>query len=149
VDYYNFGFSGNAKGDMNMAEYISGIDMSIFVYDYDHNAPSPEHLESTHEPFFKLIREKNPDLPVIMMTRPAITYTESDKRRREIVLATYQNALKAGDENVYFIDGEVFYGEHDRELCTVDKVHPNDLGFYRMAQVIEPVIKSILDKAAK
>ena len=149
VDYYNFGFSGNAKGDMNMAEYISGIDMSIFVYDYDHNAPSPEHLESTHEPFFKLIREKNPDLPVIMMTRPAITYTESDKRRREIVLATYQNALKAGDENVYFIDGEVFYGEHDRELCTVDKTHPNDLGFYRMAQVIEPVIKSILDKAGK
>ena len=82
-------------------------------------------------------------------TTPAITYTESDKRRREIVLATYQNALKAGDENVYFIDGEVFYGEHDRELCTVDKIHPNDLGFYRMAQVIEPIIKSILDKAAK
>jgi hypothetical protein len=64
-------------------------------------------------------------------------------------LATYQNALKAGDENVYFIDGEVFFGEYDRELCTVDRIHPNDLGFYRMAQVIEPVIKSILDKAAK
>ena len=149
VDYYNFGFSGNAKGDMNMAEYISGIDMSIFVYDYDHNAPSPEHLAGTHEPFFKLIRERKPNLPVVMMTRPAIMYTESDKKRREIVFATYQNAIKAGDKNVYFIDGESFYGDSDRELCTVDKIHPNDLGFYRMAQVVEPIIKSILDKAAK
>ena len=149
VDYFNFGFSGNAKGDMNMAEYISQIDMSIFVYDYDHNAPSPEHLASTHERFFKFIRERKPDLPIIMMTRPAITYTEDDNKRREIVFKTYQNALKSGDKNVYFIDGENFYGEYDRELCTVDKIHPNDLGFYRMAQVIEPVIKSILDKAEK
>ncbi len=149
VDYYNFGFSGNAKGDLHMAEYIAGIDMSIFVYDYDHNAPSPEHLASTHEPFFTVIRKRNPDLPVIMMTRPAIAYSETDKRRREIVFTTYQNALKAGDKNVYFIDGESFYGEYDRELCTVDRTHPNDLGFYRMAQVVEPVIKSLLDKAAK
>jgi len=149
MDFYNFGFSGNAKGDINMAEYIAGIDMSIFVYDYDYNAPSPEHLASTHEPFFKLTRERKPNLPVIMMTRPAITYTDGDKRRRKIIFTTYQNAIKAEDKNVYFIDGECFFGEFDRELCTVDKVQPNDLGFYRMAQEMEPVIKSILDKEIK
>lgn len=146
VDYYNFGFSGNAKGDMNMAEYIAGIDMSIFVYDYDHNAPTVEHLAATHEPFFKRIREAQPNLPIVMMTRPAITYTDEHKKRREVVLATYENALKAGDKNVYFVDGESFFGDFDRELCTVDRVHPNDLGFSKMAAVVEPVIKSILEK---
>lgn len=145
VDYYNFGFSGNARGDMNMAEYISGIDMSVFVYDYDHNAPTPEHLEATHEAFFKLIRKKNPTLPIVMMTRPAITYDDDCKLRREIVKRTYHNALSAGDKNVYFIDGESFFGDDDREICTVDRIHPNDLGFYRMASVIEPVIKGILE----
>jgi hypothetical protein len=146
VDYYNFGFSGNARGDIELAEYISGIDMSIFVYDYDHNAPTPEHLSNTHEPFFKLIREKNPDLPIVMMTRPSITYTEEDKKRREIVRRTYENALSCKDKNVYFIDGESFFGDSDREICTIDRIHPNDLGFYKMASVIEPVIKAILEK---
>ena len=149
VDYYNFGFSGNAKGDLNMAEYISGIDMSIFVYDYDYNAVTAEHLQETHEPFFKVIREKNPNLPIVMMSRPAITYMEAHKQRRDIVKATYENALKAGDKNVYFIDGETFFGESDRELCTVDRVHPNDLGFAKMAAVVEPVIKAILEKSEK
>lgn len=145
VDYYNFGFSGNACGDFDMAEYIAGIDMSIFVYDYDHNASSPEYLADTHEAFFKVIREKNPELPVVMMTRPAERYGEDEKKRREVVRATYQRALDSGDKNVYFIDGETFFGDFDRELCTVDTVHPNDLGFYKMASVVEPVIKSILE----
>lgn len=146
VDYYNLGFSGNARGDMNTAEFIAGVDMSIFVYDYDHNAPTVEHLANTHEPFFKYIRERNPELPVVMMTRPAITYSDDHKARREVVRRTYENAIKAGDKNVYFIDGETFFGDSDRELCTVDRIHPNDLGFARMAAVVEPVIKSILEK---
>ena len=148
VDYYNFGFSGNARGDLNMAEYISDVDMSVFVYDYDYNAPDVDHLERTHEPFFKVIREKNPDLPIVLMTRPAAVYSDEEKLRRAVVRKTYENALKAGDRNVYFIDGEQFFGETDREICTVDTIHPNSLGFHRMASVIEPVIKEILEGAS-
>ena len=144
VDYYNFGFSGRAKGELAIADYINTLDISIFVYDYDHNAPNVEHLRATHEPFFKRIRQAKPNLPVIMMTRPKAVYTDDDKKRREVVKATYENAVAAGDKNVYFIDGETFFGENDRELCSMDVIHPNDLGFYRMAQKIEPVIEKIL-----
>ena len=66
------------------------------------------------------------------------------KERRSIIEDTYKNAVKAGDKNVYFIDGETFFGEHDRELCTIDRIHPNDLGFYRMASTILPTMKKIL-----
>ncbi len=146
ADYYNLGFSGNAKGELEMADYINTIDMSLFVYDYDHNAPTAEHLEKTHEPFFKRIREKNPTLPVLMMSRPFAVYGEDEKKRRDIVRKTYENAVLAGDKNVYFIDGELFFkNDPDRELCFIDTVHPNDLGFFKMASVIEPVIKEILE----
>lgn len=146
VDYYNLGFSGNAKGEIEMADFINTIDMSLFVYDYDHNAPTAEHLENTHEPFFKRIREKHPTLPILMMTRPFAEYGEDEKKRREIVYRTYKNALDAGDKNVYFIDGESpFKNDPDRELCFIDTIHPNDLGFAKMVQVIEPVIKEILE----
>jgi hypothetical protein len=146
VDYYNLGFSGSAKGELPVADFINTLDISIFVYDYDHNAPTIEHLESTHEPFFKRIREVHPNLPIIMMTRPAVIYGDHEKKRREVVLKTYNNAIASGDKNVYFIDGESFFGDKDRHLCTADGIHPNDLGFYRMAECVEPVIKAILEQ---
>ena len=144
LDYYNFGFSGCAKGEIEMADYINTIPMSLFIYDYDHNAPSVEHLAQTHEPFFKRIREKHPDLPVLMLSRPNFDETADAKERRAVVFNTYQNAQKSGDKNVYFADGETFFGKENRTLCTVDTTHPNDLGFYRMAQAILPTMQKIL-----
>ena len=130
-----------------MADYLNTLDMSVFVYDYDHNAPTVEHLQQTHEPFFKRIREVHPDVPVIMMTRPGAVYDDEAKARREVVRQTYNNAISNGDTNVFFIDGEEFFGNIDRYSCAVDTIHPNDLGFYRMANVIEPVMKAALVKA--
>ena len=51
-DYINLGFSGNAKAEDEIADYIKNLDMSVFVYDYDHNAPTTEHLKKTHERMF-------------------------------------------------------------------------------------------------
>ena len=146
VDFYNFGFSGNAKGEPEIAEYINTIDKSIFVYDYDHNAPDVDYLEKTHEPFFQIIRKHDPQLPVLMMTRPNFYEGTDDAKRREVVRRTYENAVSAGDKNVWFLDGETFFGKEDRALCTLDGTHPNDLGFYRMAKTICPVISKILEK---
>lgn len=145
VDYYNFGFSGSAKGELEIADYINTIEISAFVYDYDHNAPSVEHLENTHYPFYKRIREKNPNIPIIMMSRPNFGYWPDDGDRRAVVKSTYEKAKAEGDNNVYFIDGELFFGTEDRQACTIDTVHPNDLGFYRMAKVIEPIFKEALN----
>ena len=147
LDYYNFGFSGSAKGELEIADYINTIDFSVFIMDYDHNAWNCDELKRTHEPFFKRIREKNPDTPVLFLTRPNFYHTDDSAERREIVRETYENAVKNGDKNVYFIDGETFFGEKDRTLCTVDLTHPNDIGFYRMAEVIYPVMKEILEKS--
>lgn len=143
-DYINLGFSGSAFGELAMADYINTLDMSVFIYDYDHNAPTVQHLAQTHKPFFDRIRAAHPHLPIVMMTRPAEVYTPEFVARREVVLATYRAAQRAGDQNVYFIDGEAFYGDTDRNLCSADNCHPNDLGFYRMASVIRPVLEGIL-----
>ena len=148
-DFYNMGFSGNAKGELDMADYINTLDMDIFFYDYDHNAPTVEHLAATHKPFFERIRKKHPEIPVVMMTRPAEIYTDILKARREVVRATYEWARSNGDGNVYFIDGEQFYGEDNRNMCSFDNTHPNDLGFYRMSKVIYPVLKEILENVEK
>ncbi len=143
-DYYNFGFSGSATGQLKIADYINKMDIKCFVYDYDHNAPDCAHLKETHEAFFRRIREANPDIPIIIMSKPDFEGHIDNKKRRDIVYKTYENAIKLHDNNVYFIDGEKMFGKEDRCYCTVDGCHPNDLGFYRMAKTIEPIMKTAL-----
>jgi len=141
ADYINLGFSGNAKGETEIAEYISSLDMSLFVYDYDYNAPTMEHLKNTHERMFNIIRKANPTLPVIMMTRPKIRLAEAELDRLAVVKATYEKALAEGDKNVYFIPGYELMTLAGND-GTVDGVHPSDLGFYSMAKrVIEEIGK--------
>ena len=79
------------------------------------------------------------------MSKPDFEASPSNAQRRKIIYKTYINAVNNKDKNVYFIDGEKLFGTTDRALCTIDMTHPNDLGFYRMAEYIEPVIKNILD----
>ena len=143
-DYINLGFSGNAKGEQEMTDYIKELDMSLFVMDYDHNAPTAEHLKATHEKMFKCIREKNPTLPILMMSRPKYYLNDDEKERRQIVKATYENAIAAGDKNVYFIDGSTLMSDEIGADGTVDNCHPTELGSFSMAQRIIPVIEKIL-----
>ena len=150
VDHINLGFSGSARGEDAMAEHIASLPMSVFVMDYDHNAPSAEHLRNTHERFYKIIREKNPDLPIVFVTAPDIGYrisygkVDSFSERRAIIMENYARLRAAGDQNLYFIDGASFYQATDADYCTVDGCHPNDLGFYRMAIGMMPTLKRIL-----
>lgn len=141
-DYINLGFSGNAKAEDEIAEYIKKLDMSVFVYDYDHNAPSVEHLQKSHEKMFKTIRNENPLLPVIFMSRPKYFLDEEENIRQGIIEATYLNAVSSGDKNVFFLDGRKLTA-----LCkdsgTVDNCHPTDFGFASMAQALTEVFAGI------
>ena len=141
IDYVNLGFSGGAKGEDTIAEYISNLSMSAFVYDYDHNATQVEHIENTHAKMFAKIRAKHPDIPIIMMTRPDPFLNEMTTGTRVVIMKTYTDALAAGDRNVYFLDGRSFV--HDGE-GTVDGCHPNDLGFHYMAQGVGNLLKYVL-----
>ena len=142
----NYGFSGNAKGEPEMAELIASIPMSCFVMDYDHNAPNPQHLRETHYPFYRLIREKWPKLPIIMVTKPDLGGRNSELRERlSIIHANYERGLAEGDKHLFFVNGQDLFGEYCRDCCTVDGCHPNDLGFFRMAEKLEPTLRRALN----
>ena len=143
ADYVNLGFSGSAKAEAEIAEYISKLDMSVFVYDYDHNAPTAEYLNETHEKMFCEIRKANPELPIVLLSRPKFTLTEEEEKRLEIIKTTYQNAIGNGDKNVYLIDGRSLMKMAEDE-GTVDNCHPNDLGFMSMAKALGELLEKII-----
>lgn len=144
ADFINLGFSGSAMGEDEIAEYISGLKMSCFVYDYDHNSPSMEHLKNTHEKMFKKIRQNNPDMPIIIMSRPKFYLTNEEEERLSIIKATYNNAIENGDKKVFFIEGKKLMEMAEGE-GTVDNCHPTDLGFASMAKAVGDVLEEILN----
>lgn len=148
-DFINLGFSGSARGEQSVARYISGLSMSAFVLDYDHNAPDAEHLSRTHEPFFLTVREAQPDTPVIIISKPDVYNADpaveaSFAQRRDIIRKTYENALLRGDKNVYFIDGASIFGDDPLRSCTVDTCHPTDLGFFRFFERLYPLLSGLV-----
>ena len=149
IDYVNLGFSGNGLGEESVARYISKLPMSVFVCDYDHNAPDWEYLQQTHLNFYRVIREANPDLPYLMISKPDFLSVNSyalNIKRRNVILDSYHYARAHGDQNVYFIDGSSFFRGLHQDTTTVDACHPNDLGFALMAEGIESELRTILSQ---
>ena len=145
VDHVNLGFSGNARAEDTMVAYLSGLKMSAFVSDYDHNAPNVEHLRATHQKMYDAIREKNPDVPYLMLSRPDYLANVQDSiARRQVVIDTYHYAVAKGDRNVYYIDGGAIFRGPFEDCCTVDGTHPNDLGFAKMAEAVCAVLTRAL-----
>ena len=125
-----------------MAEYLSSIDCSLFFMAYDGNV-GVEHLRKTHYKFYEIYRRARKDVPIVFMSVPCFDNYPNTEERRQILWQSYMKAREQGDDNVYFIDGETLFGPEDREICTVEGIHPNDLGFYRIAKVINALYQKI------
>ena len=141
TNFINLGLSGNCKAEEPMIDYLCSFDPSVFVLDYDHNAPTPEYLAKTHEKLYLRFRAAHPDTPVVMVTKP--DGTDDDPRRaerRDIVFNTYKNARERG-EKVIFVDGYQLFGGDAHGDCTTDGCHPNDLGLMRMADTIGKAVE--------
>lgn len=142
-DHINLGFAGSARGEEAMGEYIGGLDMEIFVMDYDHNAPNLARLKETHSRLFRQIRSRNPQLPIIIMPRPRYCHRGEDKARFDVIEQTYLDAKAGGDENVYFVSNRELM-EFVKDEGLVDNTHPTDSGFFNMTLALGKVFEKIL-----
>lgn len=136
IDFINLGFSGNCKAEPIMVDYLTTIDCSLFVCDYDHNANTVEYLKDTHFALYERYRKAKPDTPILFVTRPDLKGTKDDYERIKVVKSTYLKAKRMGDKNVYFLSGKRFFHGDEVGLYTVDGCHPTDHGFYYMAKEI-------------
>ena len=166
TDVLNLGFSGNAKGEKIMADYLASLNPSVYVIEYDHNAPTVEHLQETHYNLYETIRAKNPTTPIILVTRPDVdrdyilvngiirepivkfNYDANTNinRRINVVKNTYNKGIANGDKNLYFIHGETLIPCELRQYATIDTCHPNELGAYYMAKKTCEILKPLLEK---
>ena len=153
ADCRNLGYSSGAHGEDGTIAYLAQQEMCAFVMDYDHNA-NVNQLKASHYKLYKAVREAQPDLPIVMVSRPiftpefANTPSDEDEERIKIIESTYKKAKATGDKNVYFINGyEDFFPMQDElaDLYSSDMRHPNDTGMYYMGLAIYEVLAPVLE----
>lgn len=150
AEFVNLGFSGNGKGEPALAHLINQIEnKQLLILDYEANVH--DKIKLTLENFINIIRSKNKTLPILVTSKIRYAneiYNEASLKRQKSVAAFQKNLVEkkksSGDNNIYYLNGGELLGANADE-CTVDGVHPTDLGFMRMANGIEPVIRGILN----
>lgn len=152
LEFINLGFSGNGKGEPELAEVISTIENpACLILDYEGNCVSTEKLKETLPEFIRIYRESHPLTPIIVASRipyakerllPSLYETRMERKTFQQMLI--HTLREKGDLNVFFFDGSESLGTEDYFECTVDGAHPTDLGFLRMANAFEPILKTIL-----
>jgi len=139
---HNFGYCGNCFGELAAADAIASVKPLALVMIYDDNAPNAEHLEKTHEPFFRYFRSLCPKTPVLMMTSPRPLYGE---RSRECIVRTWLAARDRKDPCVDFIDSTAWFDTADDvNDCFMDGGHQNDIGAEIMAKSIAGRLRRML-----
>lgn len=147
----NFGFSGNAFGEVEVATIVSNIEnVDMFIIDYEANAGTNGILYKTLEDFIKIIRNKYPKTKIIVLSRIKYLFDEIyptlGENREKIRLfqeETVRKLKSLGDENIYYLNGSKIYENLDYHEYTVDSIHPNDLGFMKIAEYLENEIRKI------
>lgn len=144
----NLGFSGNAFLDLEVAKVMAEVDASVFVLDFVPNA-SIDQMKERMETFYRIIRSKHPDTPIVFIEDPIFTHSyydtkiASEVKKKNQTLRHIFNKLRADKEqNITLISSEKMLGT-DRE-ATVDGIHFTDLGMMRYADLVCPILKKLI-----
>ena len=141
----NLGFSGNGRMEQAMADLIAELRASAFVLDCVPNMANDPIYERTMY-MVQALRAKHPTTPVVLVedrTLDNAPFLEGRRkqhaRNRELLRRAWIDLQAAQVAGLYYIDGPPLLG-NDGD-ATVDSSHPTDLGFARMADAMEPVLR--------
>ncbi len=141
----NLGFSGSALCEPELAEFFAELDPAAYVLDPLPNMTA-ELVAERLERFVLILRAAHPNTPIVLVEHLIYPdgifvearhkrYVEDNARLREV----YDRFVKAGQKRLFLVPAARLIGT-DGE-ATVDGTHPTDLGFVRMADAIEPVLR--------
>lgn len=144
----NLGFSGNGRMDAAVGEFLGRLDPAVYVIDCLPNM-DPKLVTERTIPLVKQLRAARPEVPIVLIEDRRNTNSWIQRTRYDFHTANHA-ALKAAFEKlkaeniakIFYVEGDNLLGE-DGDGAT-DGSHPNDLGFVRQADVMEPVIRQAL-----
>ena len=150
VETVNLGFSGSGCGEAAVARCLAELKApSLYVLDYVANVGAAL-LRETFPPFVDILRAAHPTVPILALDRirwALDLFVPSSEAERcacgQFLAESVASRRRQGDLHMHYCSMEDALGA-DFDECTVDRIHPTDLGFERMANHLQPVIHGIL-----
>ena len=150
LNFINLGLSGSAKMEPAAVDMIASIEADGYVLDCVPNT-TPAQIKERTAYLIQTIRQHHPRAPIIVMqsiTREQGFWDQklgSSVKNQNINIQNEVLALlKNGFKDLYFITSDQLLG-NDHE-GSIDGTHPNDLGYYRMSQILLPQFLTIFKK---
>jgi lysophospholipase L1-like esterase len=145
----NLGFSGNGRMEPEMAELLTELDAAVYVIDCLPNLSTGAEVGERTPKLIEIILKKRSVTPIILVENLAYPNAmfeqikqQKYRDKNETLRRVYQNLIRSKFKNIYYVSGENLIGS-DGE-ATVDGIHPTDLGFMRIADTLEPILKKAL-----
>jgi len=147
----NFGFSGQGRMEIEVAQFLAELDPAIYILDCMANMGPSIVPDATKriESVVKLLRQHHPDTPILILeARPQPDELLIPRggqvriKQCQDFRTAYNNLQTAGITNLHYRKGEDLIGP-DGE-ATVDASHPTDLGMVRYADALEPDLRKLL-----
>lgn len=146
----NLGFSGNGTMDPEVGVLLAELDASVYVIDCLPNMQG-EAVAARTEPLVRQLRAARPKTPIVLVEDRTYTnavFLPAQRERhaasRAALRSGYEHLKAAGVQGLHYVEGERLLGD-DGE-ATVDASHPTDLGMFRMADALEPVLRPLIQK---
>lgn len=150
LNFMNLGLSGSAKMEKAVADMITTIPADAFVLDCVPNS-SPDEIRERTAYLVNTIRQHHPKAPIIVIPSTVRENGAFDQEvgkrvqaQNEQIKQEVAKLQRSGVKDLYLLSYPRQLGE-DHE-GTVDGSHPNDLGFDRMLQQLQPQLLKILRK---
>jgi GDSL-like lipase/acylhydrolase family protein/SGNH-like hydrolase/esterase family protein len=151
VEFVNLGFSGSGRGEPEVAEAVASVPRAaMFMLEYEQNCQPPETLRATLPAFLRILRRQWPQTPIVIVSgfRDAdALLAEPDPvvagEKRAFDPETVEELKGGRGGGIHLLHRGSIQGD-DWAECTVDCVHPTDMGFVRMADGLEPVLRRLL-----
>lgn len=137
-EVYNFGFSGAANLEKEVAEIIAKVeDLELISIDAEANAGITSLLVERLETFIQTIYDKQPDIPIILFNRDrshhddmSVRFPKIREYNTEFMKHLAEKYTSLGYK-IYFFDK--FHLFDDIEV-TIEGLHPTDVGMNKIAK---------------
>ena len=148
VDFVNLGFSGAGKAEPEVVEFVTQLDACCFVFDLGKSYR--RQPADVYGAMLDTIRAAHPDTPMVCVTPIFSTreffdssYADLSKYVRDVMTRAAAKRIQAGDAKIHLVDGLDLLGRDDADAFQ-EGVHPTDLGFSRIADRLEPLLRKLL-----
>ena len=144
----NLGFSGNGKMEAEIAELLAELDASVYVIDCLPNMNGTMVAQRT-EPLIRILRKAHARTPIVLVEdrtySNAFLLPSKQKyhvQNRAALRKAYDSLVSSGVKELYYVHGDHLLGDDGN--ATVDGSHPTDLGFMRLADAMEAVLRPLV-----